>query len=685
MRSLPYLGLLVTLLASTVAGGCCNNDCSGKGKCTVGGNGCICQCFTGFTGADCSRRRSWSGSAYGVDVAHAVVECSDRGTCDETSGLCQCDPGFTGAACDRCNLHLSVPERLKMLSVVACPLACSNLGECRSIKSMAARKDKGLPPPVVYNQNWDSDMVYGCICHKGFTGADCSQRVCPSGDDPLTGAAGDAIFGQQFNEKQSITCSSTGGTFTLSFRGQTTVPINFNDLVDVMTAKLNALSTITQVLVLYSSTATFACPPGGNVIVVEFVQNFGPQPLLVGDPSNLVYINVGGSVALSVSRLQIGTKENAPCSNRGTCDLTSGICTCYDGYTTSDGKGGLGIRGDCGGLIGSITSCPGLVTCSGHGYCSGSPQYACMCFAGWTSGDCSVRTCPQDLAWFDMAGGNNAAHGLAVCSNAGVCDPATGQCNCAQGFEGAACQRMKCPGAGDPPCSGHGQCLNQARLALLSSLNGDPTPFLYGSIPNNPSTWDSNKVQGCYCDPGFGGHDCSLRLCPAGDNPRTTGQVNEIQTITCTAVSASTFQLSFRSATTVPLATSSTASQITTALQSLPTISQVQVTFSTGSTFCTTGSPTNVVSVLFLSEMGNLPAMRVSGVDATKITSFVINKGGAGGSVQGTTENIECSGSGLCNRAKGQCTCFTEYSSSGGGAVPGLREDCGSIRRFPVY
>jgi len=89
------------------------------------------------------------------------------------------------------------------------------------------QKDPGYPPPVVYNQNWDSDMIYGCVCESGFFGADCSQSItlfcmnvfmltkifnlgaCPQGDDPLTGFAGDKIFGQQFNEKQTIFCMAT--------------------------------------------------------------------------------------------------------------------------------------------------------------------------------------------------------------------------------------------------------------------------------------------------------------------------------------------------------------------------------------------------------------------------------------------------------------------------------------------
>jgi len=38
--------------------------------------------------------------------------------------------------------------------------------------------------------------------------------------------------------------------------------------------------------------------------------------------------------------------------------------------------------------------------------------------------------------------------------------------------------------------------------------------------------WDANKVKGCVCDIRFEGYDCSLRTCPTGDDPLTTGQVS---------------------------------------------------------------------------------------------------------------------------------------------------------------
>ena len=40
---------------------------------------------------------------------------------------------------------------------------------------------------------------------------------------------------------------------------------------------------------------------------------------------------------------------------------------------------------------------------------------------------------------------NNNAHPWVECSNRGECDRDTGECNCDAGFEGIACQRLKCP------------------------------------------------------------------------------------------------------------------------------------------------------------------------------------------------------------------------------------------------
>jgi hypothetical protein len=69
--------------------------------------------------------------------------------------------------------------------------------------------------------------------------------------------------------------------------------------------------------------------------------------------------------------------------------------------------------------------------------------------------------------------------------------------------------------------------MTMALLATKAKTNGVATPFSYGSIPNDPFTWDFDKAQGCLCDPGFFGYDCSLRSCPTGDDPETPQQVGK--------------------------------------------------------------------------------------------------------------------------------------------------------------
>ena len=47
-----------------------------------------------------------------------------------------------------------------------------------------------------------------------------------------------------------------------------------------------------------------------------------------------------------------------------------------------------------------------------------------------------------------------------------------------------------------PPLHSHHQfqCLDMTTLATLSTVNGDLAYYTYGAIPNNPLTWDAEKV-----------------------------------------------------------------------------------------------------------------------------------------------------------------------------------------------
>jgi len=187
------------------------------------------------------------------------------------------------------------------------------------------------------------------------------------------------------------------------------------------------------------------------------------------------------------------------------------------------------------------SDCETLSNCHGHGTCI-TGEKRCDCHGGWGSthdvsplkaADCSIRTCPGDRAWFDLATASTVAHALAECSNAGVCDRTTGECECFAGFTGNACQRRTCPN----DCSGHGKCRNMQEIAELTYAFPPTTTSSAVAYDRESTTahWDSDVSYACVCDSswtvGLGsgqtqqaeyfGPDCSLKRCPSGDDPTT--------------------------------------------------------------------------------------------------------------------------------------------------------------------
>lgn len=224
-------------------------------------------------------------------------------------------------------------------------------------------------------------------------------------------------------------------------------------------------------------------------------------------------------------------------------------------------------------IIGSaFAACPN--GCSGNGVCGANDK--CSCYQNWQGADCSLRTCNYALAWADTADGTNSAHYYAECSNKGICDRKTGECKCFDGYEGKGCRRSTCP----EKCSGHGTCEYIDELAgdyydrragpgsrykatsgtrqgtgyghvwdnagaAVTDGSGCPTGGLYcttsaqavsNTVTRTANTeqyhgflyqlWDAQKIQGCKCDLGYSGPDCSSRVAPKGDDPLTTVKVN---------------------------------------------------------------------------------------------------------------------------------------------------------------
>lgn len=484
--------------------------------------------------------------------------------------------GFTGSSCDR----------------LACPSSCHGRGVCLSLRDLADKeRSAATSQRFTYGEIWDADKMQGCLCDFPSAGYDCSQTLCPHGDDPLTAG--------QVNEVQLIKCTANTGTFALFFDGHPSLSIPYSAKPPAVRAALLHIPNIKDVKVTYSMPLAQACQLQSNIISIEFTQLFGPQVPLVAQTDRVmsaaggyIEINADGwtswrDLAGHIVRSVKGTKEDDICSNRGACDANTGICHCYDSngdvYGSSNGYGAVGSRGDCGFVLsasGEVATCPGAVPCSGHGVCD-TDSHRCYCQWPYTSGDCSEISCPTGRTWFAYPVADEEDHlQYTTCSDMGLCDTNTGQCVCREGFYGEACDYMSCPAgsSGQGLCSGHGRCMDMSELALWSTLNGDSTAYTYGTEANNIHTWDGDRIHGCLCDKGYAGYDCSLRLCPAGDDPGTYDDHSEVQILRCSATGGN-FTLSFRQATTAVLQYDITASDLQDALNALPSIMNASVYF----------------------------------------------------------------------------------------------------------
>lgn len=158
------------------------------------------------------------------------------------------------------------------------------------------------------------------------------------------------------------------------------------------------------------------------------------------------------------------------------------------------------------------------------------------------------------------------------------------------------------------------------------------------------------------------------------------GQLDEIQTFSCyyqdTATSA-TITLTFRDQSIVPLPPTATLLQITSTLSAVPTIGKVIVTPTTGSadTLCSSTNINHGIDITFLAAHGTLPLLRASSSIANVFVLSMVK------TIEGTKENIECSGRGICNTLTGVCNCVAGYGSSDGTGGPGQIGDCGNILR----
>lgn len=205
---------------------------------------------------------------------------------------------------------------------------------------LAADSDVGVggAEKRVYTE-WDAEKHQVCKCDPYWEGIDCSLRMCPKGDDPLT-------LGSN-NEIQELALTGTAaGSFTLTYTDQfnglwTTRPIKLKaspsdeDKARTVTDIQEALNGLPNEVIQGLKVEKVAA----NSYALKFsgAFNSGDQHLLkcnvAGCETNGCQPNYAGwAGTCAITTPTPGTTEKAVCSNRGNCDATTGQCACFSGY-----------------------------------------------------------------------------------------------------------------------------------------------------------------------------------------------------------------------------------------------------------------------------------------------------------------------------------------------------------------
>lgn len=201
--------------------------------------------------------------------AHYYMECSNKGICDRTTGQCECYDGYDGTACQR----------------ASCPNDCSGHGTCETISELAYDNFEN-----VYAL-WDKDATMGCACDAGYTAADCSQRHCKVGVDPLYADDTVARYTIVDVSLQTTAVDKLGGTFQLKFydvwgEDYVTAPINAAGSSGTAYAGANACADV-QAALLALPNDVITTAPTCAVTAIGVTKGYSLNLIFAGNPGYL--------------------------------------------------------------------------------------------------------------------------------------------------------------------------------------------------------------------------------------------------------------------------------------------------------------------------------------------------------------------------------------------------------------
>ncbi|KAK1942072.1 Tenascin [Phytophthora citrophthora] len=381
--------ILVAFLAtSSVVLGACPNKCSGHGKCGLND---VCQCMQNWIGGDCSGRqcpftRAWQDTAQRKDDAHYYAECGNRGTCDRTTGECSCDAGFVGSGCRRmqCPNDCSGHGTCEYIEELASDTHNRRIGGQSGLTYELWDQEKIMG--CVCDGGFEGHDCSLRTCPKGddpLTGSASQNEMVQAIVLDRAGGEGYLTYHDPYGNiytTETIKFAGSGaspGTTFVAADDATTCKSIQTALRRLPNNVLNGVSVVSAAI-FYSFTRTDPTDPVGKG-TVNVVSNGGSstqtsvicevlfpagagttgyqQPLgcHIGahngagqHPAAAGLGNSGTCVVKEVFPIPVPTlpadrmgpdaaterplSELAECSGRGTCDYTTGTCTCFTGH-----------------------------------------------------------------------------------------------------------------------------------------------------------------------------------------------------------------------------------------------------------------------------------------------------------------------------------------------------------------
>merc|ERR1711976_344711 len=193
--------------------------------------------------------------------------------------------------------------------------------------------------------NWDYGKIQGCRCDPWYQGDDCSLRMCPRGDDPLTIPA--SSVGDTWTTTVTFNGTITAGDISFLVKDLynttfTTRPYDFSladaagstryeaileELQPIVSVSSASVATTNNNIGNYNNTKVFTVqlsnPARITDLWVEYrpCEDAGCQPLR----ANFVGGTIQGWTSM-MSTAADALLETDVCSNRGICDMSTGRC-----------------------------------------------------------------------------------------------------------------------------------------------------------------------------------------------------------------------------------------------------------------------------------------------------------------------------------------------------------------------